>query len=103
MTKLILSLIVVSILVLSSLSNAGDEVDLGNLMTPRSSSQSYSSPSYVIPTTPGVSFSYSSNQYQGMSVTSSDGHITTFFPALQPVNGVKIITCVNAGIVSYCY
>ena len=103
MKKLILSLIVVSVLVLSSLSYAGDEVDYGNLMTPRSSSPSSGSSSYVISTTPGVHFTYGKNG--GMSITSSDGGITTFYPNFggQTPAGSKVTTCVNSGSVSYCY
>ena len=105
MKKIILSLIIVSGLVLSSLSYAGEEVDYGNLMTPRSSSPSSGSSSYVISTAPGVHFTYGKGG--GMSITSSDGGYTTFYPAFGHRSTVvpvpKVVHCVNTGSVSYCY
>jgi len=102
MKKLILSLIiVVSILIVSTLSHAED------LFKPMfSSPSSVSSPqSYVIPITPGVHFTYGKGG--GMSITSDDGGITTFYPAFGHRSTVvpvpKIIHCVNSGSVSYCY
>ena len=109
MNKLTLSLIIVSILALLVVSHAEDlSKPMFNkpMFSSPSTLKQYSgstsnSPSFVIPTTPGVSFSYSNNQYQGMSVTSSDGNITTFFPALKAgsgsANSTKITTCVNTG------
>ena len=107
MNKITLSLIIVSILALLVVSHAED------LSKPMFNKPMFSSPStlkqysgstsnsqsYVIPTTPGVHFTYGNNG--GMSVTSSDGNITTFFPALKAgsgsANSTKITTCVNTG------
>ena len=120
MTKLILSLIIVNILIFPALSHAEDSFwraygDFLNsysmpsapftppiFISPSSVSRPHS-PVIIIPSTPGVQMHYSNNQYQGMSVT-YEGGISTFYPSYNAkATGSKIVTCVNAGSVSYCY